>query len=48
METGLRWGIILFITSEVLFFARFFWAYFHRSLSPNIEVGGFWPPAGIK
>lgn len=44
---GLRWGIILFITSEVLFFFSFFWAFFHRSLAPTIEVGLQWPPAGI-
>lgn len=45
---GLRWGIILFILSEVLFFVSFFWAFFHRSLSPAIELGASWPPAGIK
>jgi len=45
--TGLRWGIILFITSEVLFFFSFFWAFFHRSLSPTIEIGITWPPTGI-
>ena len=44
---GLRWGIILFITSEVCFFAAFFWAYFHSSLSPNIELGSCWPPVGV-
>lgn len=44
---GLRWGIILFITSEVLFFISFFWAFFHNSLSPSIEVGLIWPPTGI-
>jgi len=47
VELGLRWGIILFITSEVFFFLRFFWAYFHASLSPNVEAGSVWPPAGI-
>jgi len=44
---GLRWGIILFITSEVLFFFSFFWSFFHRSLSPSLEVGLLWPPSGI-
>ena len=44
---GLRWGIILFITSEVLFFFRFFWAFFHSTLSATIEVGGQWPPTSI-
>ena len=45
---GLRWGIILFITSEVLFFFSFFWAFFHRSLAPAVEIGAVWPPAGIS
>lgn len=44
---GLRWGIILFITSEVFFFISFFWAFFHRSLAPTIELGITWPPKGI-
>lgn len=44
---GLRWGIILFITSEVLFFFSFFWAFFHSRLAPSIEIGLQWPPAGV-
>lgn len=44
---GIKWGIILFITSEVLFFFSFFWAFFHRSLNPVIEIGLYWPPTGI-
>nr|ACK86653.1 cytochrome c oxidase subunit III [Paracyclopina nana] len=48
VETGLRWGMVLFITSEVMFFLSFFWAFFHSSLAPNIELGGAWPPAGIQ
>nr|UBN08926.1 cytochrome c oxidase subunit 3 [Panesthia sloanei]UBN08939.1 cytochrome c oxidase subunit 3 [Panesthia sloanei] len=45
---GLRWGMILFIISEVFFFISFFWAYFHSSLSPTIEIGSLWPPVGIQ
>nr|YP_010865921.1 cytochrome c oxidase subunit III [Sinopanorpa tincta]WGT92129.1 cytochrome c oxidase subunit 3 [Sinopanorpa tincta] len=44
---GLRWGMILFIISEVFFFISFFWAFFHSSLSPAIELGAIWPPVGI-
>lgn len=44
---GLRWGIILFIASEVLFFFAFFWAFFHRRLAPTPELGCIWPPTGI-
>nr|URX53259.1 cytochrome c oxidase subunit III [Glyptotermes perparvus] len=45
---GLRWGMILFIISEVFFFISFFWAFFHSSLSPTIELGSTWPPTGIS
>nr|UBN08835.1 cytochrome c oxidase subunit 3 [Neogeoscapheus hanni] len=45
---GLRWGMILFIISEVFFFISFFWAFFHSSLSPTIEIGSLWPPIGIQ
>nr|YP_010688255.1 cytochrome c oxidase subunit III [Fusoleon stigmatus]WBR65449.1 cytochrome c oxidase subunit 3 [Fusoleon stigmatus] len=45
--SGLRWGMILFIISEVFFFVSFFWAFFHSSLSPTVELGMTWPPAGI-
>nr|ARH54951.1 cytochrome c oxidase subunit 3 [Coleoptera sp. 4 AH-2016] len=45
---GLRLGMMLFITSEVFFFVAFFWAFFHMSLSPSIELGMNWPPKGIK
>lgn len=44
---NIRLGIILFITSEILFFFSFFWAYFHSALSPSIEIGQLWPPLGI-
>uniref|UniRef100_U5ELW2 Cytochrome c oxidase subunit 3 n=1 Tax=Corethrella appendiculata TaxID=1370023 RepID=U5ELW2_9DIPT len=44
---GLRWGMILFIISEIFFFFSFFWAFFHSSLSPTIELGSIWPPHGI-
>nr|AOY39505.1 cytochrome c oxidase subunit 3 [Scolytinae sp. BMNH 1039990] len=47
VSKGLRWGMILFITSEVFFFLAFFWAFFHASLSPSIELGMNWPPKGI-
>nr|WPS93604.1 cytochrome c oxidase subunit 3 [Aviostivalius klossi bispiniformis] len=44
---GLRFGMILFILSEILFFFSFFWTFFHSSLSPSIELGMIWPPFGI-
>lgn len=48
VRKGLAYGMILFIVSEVMFFAAFFWAFFHSSLSPGIEIGGIWPPVGIQ
>nr|YP_004222610.1 cytochrome c oxidase subunit III [Notodoris gardineri]ABL09057.1 cytochrome c oxidase subunit III [Notodoris gardineri] len=45
--TGLKAGFILFIVSEVCFFFSFFWAYFHSSLAPTLEIGSVWPPVGI-
>nr|YP_011017359.1 cytochrome c oxidase subunit III [Amblyomma tigrinum]WQF69022.1 cytochrome c oxidase subunit III [Amblyomma tigrinum] len=44
---GLKFGMMLFILSEVFFFLSFFWAFFHSSLSPNIELGSNWPPKNI-
>nr|UBS91935.1 cytochrome c oxidase subunit III [Anagonalia melichari] len=45
---SMKMGMILFIISEVLFFSSFFWAFFHSSLSPTMEIGLNWPPMGIK
>nr|YP_009919057.1 cytochrome c oxidase subunit III [Acnemia nitidicollis]QMP96650.1 cytochrome c oxidase subunit III [Acnemia nitidicollis] len=44
---GLKWGMILFIVSEIFFFISFFWSFFHSSLTPSIELGMNWPPFGI-
>jgi len=48
VQLGLRYGMILFIVSEVMFFVAFFWAFFHSSLSPTVEIGAVWPPKGIE
>jgi len=48
VQQGLRYGVILFIVSEVMFFVAFFWAFFHSSLAPTIEIGASWPPKGIE
>nr|WLW10967.1 cytochrome c oxidase subunit III [Arboridia sp. 1 NZ-2023a] len=44
---SMKLGMILFIVSEVLFFSSFFWAFFHSSLTPAMEIGLIWPPKGI-
>jgi cytochrome c oxidase assembly protein subunit 11 len=51
-----RYGMILFIASEVMFFVAWFWAYFSSALFPPICItsrapslfGGVWPPKGIE
>jgi len=48
VQRGLNMGVGLFIASEALFFLGIFWAYFHSSLSPTIEMGAHWPPMGIE
>jgi len=47
VKNGLMIGVLLFIVSEVFAFLSIFWAFFHSSLSPAIEIGGSWPPLGI-
>ncbi len=54
-EVGLRYGMALFIASEVMFFVAFFWAFFDASLFAGeakqflrVEhTGGVWPPENI-
>ena len=56
VQLGLRYGMILFIASEVMFFVAWFWAFFDASLDPGSTVqvvrtvftGGHWPPTGIE
>ena len=48
VQKGLRYGVILFIISEVLFFFGFFWAFFYNSCEPALSVGAVWPPLGIN
>ena len=43
VQKGLIIGFILFIISEVFAFFSVFWAFFHSSLSPAVEIGGVWP-----
>lgn len=48
VQKGLTIGVALFIVSEVFFFLSIFWAFFHSSLAPTVELGGHWPPKGIE
>ena len=47
VQTGLSYGMLLFILSEVCFFVAFFWGFFHSSMSPTIEIGSVWPPENL-
>jgi cytochrome c oxidase subunit III len=52
----LRYGMIMFIASEVMFFVAWFWAFFDASLFYNEAAqvlrgeytGGQWPPKGVE
>ncbi|MDB5446216.1 MAG: coxC [Phenylobacterium sp.] len=58
VSIGLRYGMILFIASEVMFFVAWFWVFFemalfhhHRTLSSIDEVRtawAQWPPHGVE
>lgn len=43
VQNGLRWGMALFIVSEIMFFVAFFWAFFNASLVPLVPLEGVWP-----
>jgi cytochrome c oxidase subunit 3 len=47
VQKGIKFGMILFITSEIMLFFSFFWAFFHSSIAPAMEIGCVWPPKGI-
>lgn len=56
VQLGLRYGTIMFIASEVMFFVAWFWAFFDASLFPGEAIqeartthtGGIWPPCPVK
>ena len=56
VQISYRYGMILFIASEVMFFVAWFWAYFNTALFPGAAqdvgrlafTGGVWPPKGIE
>jgi len=51
VQLHLRYGMILFIASEVMFFVGWFWSWFDFSLFPSVlaeSVGGVWPPESIE
>lgn len=55
VQLHLRYGMLLFIISEVMFFVGWFWAYFDIALFPDAAnqylrveaTGGTWPPEAV-
>ena len=55
---GLRYGMILFIASEVMFFVAWFWVFFEMALFHHVRAGSaiddvrtawaVWPPKGVE
>jgi len=48
VRIGLRMGFIMFIISEVMFFAAWFWSFFKHAMYPMAAVDNTWPPPGIE
>lgn len=46
VRLGFRYAMVLFILSEVMFFAAWFWAYFNSAIFPEDVSIGAWPPPG--
>ena len=54
VQIGLRYGVIMFIISEIMFFAAWFWSFFKHAMYPmgeiegSVQHAGHWPPVGIE
>jgi cytochrome c oxidase subunit 3 len=58
VSIGLRYGMILFIVSEVMFFVAWFWMFFDMALFPGMRAASpipevaqawaAWPPKGVE
>ncbi len=52
VKIGLRYGFIMFIMSEVMFFSAWFWSFFKHAIYPmgpmSPIVDGVFPPEGIQ
>ncbi|MAK60589.1 MAG: cytochrome c oxidase subunit 3 [Ponticaulis sp.] len=42
VQIGLRYGMILFILSEVMFFVAWFWSFFEMAIFHGARAGGTW------
>lgn len=48
VQRAMRFGVLLFIISELMLFVGFFIGFFEISLFPSDSIGNVWPPKGIK
>lgn len=48
VQKNLSTRIVWFISSEVLFFFGFFWAFFHSSLGVSVDLFLTWPPIRLE
>jgi cytochrome c oxidase subunit 3 len=54
VQIGLRYGMIMFIASEVMFFVAWFWAWFEQWIYAGVRLPDIasawthWPPEGVE
>lgn len=48
VQIGLRYGVVLFIVSEIMFFVAWFWSFFKHALYPMTAIDNTWPPPGTE
>jgi cytochrome c oxidase subunit III len=48
VKSGLTLGVVLFITSEAMFFFTFFWTFFYFSCMPSFDPEHTWPPKAVQ
>lgn len=45
---GFKFGFLLFLFRELMFFFSIFWIFFDTSLVPVVDIGISWVPKGLK
>lgn len=46
VQDGFKFGVVLFVFRELIFFFRIFWFFFDTALVPISELGEVWSPLG--
>nr|YP_009746621.1 cytochrome c oxidase subunit 3 [Jenufa minuta]QII41632.1 cytochrome c oxidase subunit 3 [Jenufa minuta] len=47
VQTGLTYGMMIFIVTEAMFFVGLLWSFLHSAFTPTIQISQTWPPEGI-